>query len=150
MSNDIEIELKLPLLNGEEVESFLHKSATFKYESFQHDTKLKTHCIEYETNVDSYDQLRKILEALNFAKLVDVKKTRKAWDYMDTEVSVDSVEGLGSYIEVEYKGRLTEVKKAREHLFDVLKTIGAKTGKLDLRGYPYLVLEKQGLLGLVV
>jgi adenylate cyclase class 2 len=188
MSNDVEIELKLPLTNSKEVEALLNKQADFQYESFQHDvyynaphrnflentdnvnewlrvrltegkaqinykdfqphdTKVKTHCIEYEAGVDSEDQLGKILEALNFVKLVDVKKTRKAWHYMDTEVSVDSVEGLGDYIEIEYKGKHTDdIQTARDHLFEVLKTLGAITGELDTRGYPYLMLEKSGLL----
>jgi adenylate cyclase class 2 len=187
MSNDVEIELKLPLINIQEVEALLSEKATFRYESFQHDTyynaphrnflkdsdnvnewfrvriaegkaqinykdfqphnsKIKTHCTEYEANVDSEEQLSKILVAMDFAKLVDVKKTRKAWDYMDTEVSIDLVEGLGNYIEVEYKGKHTDVQIARDHLFEVLKMLGAKTGELDTRGYPYLVLEKHGLL----
>lgn len=187
MSSDVEIELKLPLINAREVEEKLSKKAEFKYKSFQHDTyynaphrnflansdnvnewfrvrmaggkaqinykdwqphdaKIKTHCTEYEANVDSDEQLSKILAAVNFEKLVDVKKNRKAWDYMDTEVSIDSVEDLGEFIEVEYKGKLTDVQAARDHLFEVLKILGAKTGELDTRGYPYLLLEKQGLL----
>lgn len=187
MSNDLEIELKLPLVNSKEVEAFLNKEATFRYESLQHDryfnaphrnfladsdnvnewfrvrltgdkaqinykdfqphdSNIKTHCKEYEADVSSYDQLAHILEALNFTKLIDVKKTRKAWDYMDTEVSIDLVEGLGEYIELEYKGKPTDVQTARAHLFAVLKKLGAKTGELDTRGYPYLLLEKSGLI----
>jgi adenylate cyclase class 2 len=187
MSTDVEIEIKLPLINAKEVEAALNNQAEFQYQSFQHDVyynaphrnfledsdnvnewfrvrvaegkaqinykdfqphdaKVKTHCIEYEAGVDSEDQLSKILQALNFVKLVDVKKTRKAWRYMDTEVSVDSVEGLGDFIEVEYKGKRMNIKAARHHLFEVLKTLGAQTGELDTRGYPYLMLEKLGLL----
>ena len=121
--------------------------AQINYKDWQpHDTKLKTHSTEYETNVESYEQLGKILDALNFTKLIDVKKTRKAWDYMDTEVSIDSVEELGDFIEVEYKGDLKDIDAARKHLFKVLKTLTAKTGELDRRGYPYLLLDKHGLL----
>jgi adenylate cyclase class 2 len=121
--------------------------AQINYKDFQpHDAKIKTHCIEYEANVDSEDQLNKILEALNFVRLIDVKKLRKAWHYLDTEVSIDSVENLGDFIEIEYKGSHTDVDTARDHLFAVLKKLGAKTGELDTRGYPYLLLEKRGLL----
>jgi adenylate cyclase, class 2 len=187
MSNGVEIELKLPLRNGKQVEAFLNKKAEVAYTSFQHDmyynaphrdflqdtnnvnewfrirlaegkaqinykdwlphdTKAKTHCKEFEANVDSYEQLRQILDALNFSKLIDVKKTRKAWNYADVEVSIDLVEGLGEYIELEYKGRQTDVQLARDHLFKVLGELGAKTGELDRRGYPYLLLQKRGLL----
>lgn len=187
MTKNIEIELKLPLLNGSEVAKFLTKNGTFKFEAFQHDvyynapnrnflensdnvnewfrvriangkaqvnykdwqpheSKIKTHCNEFETNVDSFEQLSEILNALNFMKLIDVKKTRKAWDYMDAEVSIDSVEGLGDFIEIEYKGEIENVEDARKHLFKILKKLAARTKELDIRGYPYLLLEKNALL----
>jgi adenylate cyclase class 2 len=187
MVKNVEIELKLPLLNGSEVEKFLAKNAEYKYESNQHDLyfnpphrdflankdnvnewlrirlsgdkaqinykdwqphdkKLKTHCQEFETNVDSYEQLDEILKALNFIKLIEVKKLRKVWLYKDAEVSIDSVEGLGQFIEVEYKGDLQDIELARKYLFDILIVIGAKTRELDVRGYPYLLLEKKGLM----
>lgn len=125
----------------------MEDKAQVNYKDWQpHDSKIKTHCKEYEANIDSYDQLSKILTALNFVKLIDVKKTRRAWKYMDTEVSLDSVEDLGEYIEIEYKGSASDVLKVREHLFTVLDTLGAQTGKLDTSGYPYLMLKKRGLL----
>jgi adenylate cyclase class 2 len=187
MSKNIEIELKLPLLNSHEVENLLSKIADFKYQSFQHDIyynaphrnflensdninewlriritdggaqinykdwqphddKIKTHCKEFEANIDSYDQLSKILDALNFIKLIDVNKTRKAWIYLDTEISIDSVDELGEFIELEYKGNIKDITLARKHLFNVLEKIKAKTKELDTRGYPYSLLKKKGLL----
>jgi len=121
--------------------------AQVNYKDFQpHDSKTKTHCIEHEADVSSAEQLTRILAALDFVKLVDVKKTRRVWMYKDVEVSIDAVEDLGDYIELEYKGNLRDVDAARDYLFAVLKEIGAETGELDQRGYPYLVLEKHGLL----
>lgn len=121
--------------------------AQINYKDWQpHDEKIKTHCKEFEANVDSYDQLAEILKALSFIKLIEVKKTRKAWNYMDTEISIDSVEELGDFIELEYKGESEDVEAARKHLFKVLETLKADTGELDQRGYPYLLLEKHGLL----
>lgn len=112
-----------------------------------HEAQVKTHATEYETDIASYDQLTKILHALDFKELIVVRKLRKAWGYMDSEVSIDVVDELGTFIEIEYKGELENVMEAREHLDAVLKKIGAKTGELDTRGYPYLLLEKKGLLG---
>ena len=122
-------------------------SAQINYKDFQpHDQVVKTHCTEYETDVASYDQLNKILAALNFVKLVDVKKLRKIWDYGDVEVSLDSVDELGDFIEVEYKGEAIGIEAARKHLFAALKELGAEPGEIDYRGYPYLLMEKKGLL----
>jgi adenylate cyclase class 2 len=122
--------------------------AQINYKDFQpHVSSIKTHCKEYETDVASYEQLTKILDALNFEKLVDVKKTRKAWEYKDTEVSVDSVTGLGEYLEVEYKGdHIDNVEAVRDYLHTIVETIGAETGELEHRGYPYLLLAKKKLL----
>lgn len=183
----VEIEIKLPIFNGDEVIAFLQKNGTFLHESSQldeyynlphrdllanpqdvtewfrirvsngqaqinykdfqpHGAKIKTHCKEYEANVDSYDHLSEILTALNFTKLVEVKKLRKSWDFQDAEISIDSVDGLGHFIEVEYRGDLDDIAAARKYLFTVLERLGAKTGESDTKGYPWLMLEKQGLL----
>jgi adenylate cyclase, class 2 len=187
MAGDIEIELKFPLKNGEELVTFLDKRASFKKESRQHDIyynppdrdllknpkdvnewfrvrlngdsaqinykdfqphgeRLKTHCIEYETDVASYDQLEKILRALGFTKLTDVKKLRKIWEYKDAEISLDAVDELGDYLEIEYKGGLTDVDEVRNYLFSILKEIRAATGEIEIHGYPYLLLVQKGLL----
>lgn len=122
--------------------------AQINYKDWQpHENSIKTHCIEYETNVDSYDQLRLILDALNFQKLIDVKKTRRAWIYMDAEISIDSVEELGEYLEVEYKGdALSDITAVRSHLHSIVRKLGAKTKGLDLKGYPFGLLEKKNLV----
>lgn len=187
MAKDIEIELKYPLKNAQEVIDFLTKKAEFKYEKSQHDiyynhpsrdfledndnvnewlrirvsggeaeinykdwqphdVQEKTHCSEYETIVSSYDQLSKILDALNFKKMVEVKKNRRSWNYKDTEISIDSVDDLGDFIEVEYKGDLSNIAETRKHLFEVMATLSADTEELDHKGYPYLLLKAKGLL----
>jgi len=70
------------------------------------------------------------LDALDFKKLIEVKKTRKAWRFMDTEVSLDTVEDLGEYLEVEYKSSLTDIAEVRVHLHKVVENLGAKKGLL--------------------
>lgn len=187
MAKDVEIELKFPLKNAQDVIALLHKEAEFKHEKSQHDVyynhpsrdfledsdnvnewlririsgdeaeinykdwqpheaKIKTHCTEYETTVASYDQLGKVLAALDFKKMIEVKKNRKSWNYKDAEISIDSVDGLGEFIEVEYKGNLGDIDEARKYLFEVMEAISAETDELDLKGYPYLLLKAKGLL----
>lgn len=187
MANNIEIELKFPLLNFQEVEKKLNLLGKFKYESYQsdyylnpphrnflenkdnvcewlrlrksnnkvqinykdwlpHNQKIKTHCTEYETNIDSFDNFYNILKALNFTDLVTVEKTRKVWNVDDVEVSADIVTGLGEFIELEYKGNLEDIDEARNYLFTFLDKLNAKTQEMDLKGYPFLLLEKQNLI----
>jgi hypothetical protein len=50
-------------------------------------------------------------------------------------------------IEVEYKGdNLESVEKIREFLQSIVTKIGAETAGLDLKGYPFGLLAKKGLL----
>lgn len=122
--------------------------AQINYKDWQpHDNSVKTHCKEYETDVQSYEQLSLILDALNFKKLIEVKKTRRAWLYKDVEVSIDEVEGLGQYLEVEYKGNdLESIEQIREFLQSIVTEMGTETKGLDLKGYPFGLLEKKSLL----
>lgn len=184
---DVEIEIKLPLLNKAVVVKFLNDHSSIASESTQHDIyfnaphrdflenkdnvnewlrirvsgnkaqinykdwqpheePIKTHCTELETSVDSFDQLDKILGALNFKKLIEVNKLRRSWIYKDIEISIDTVKGLGDYIELEYKGKINNIDEARKHLFAVLKEIKAKTKELDVKGYPYLLLKSKKLI----
>lgn len=111
------------------------------------DSKIKTHCTEFETTVASYDQLTKILGALNFKKLIDVIKYRRSWDFKDTEISIDIVKDLGEFIEIEYTGKLDNIEAIRKYLFEIMKMIPAEVGDLDTKGYPYLLLEINGFQG---
>lgn len=121
--------------------------AEVNYKDFQpHGAKMKTHCIEYETAVSSYDQLSKILDALGFRELIAVKKTRQIWMYDDVEISMDEVDELGSFIELEYKGQMSDVAEVRKYLHEVLRTIGANEGTPASRGYPHMLLISKGLI----
>lgn len=121
-------------------------TASFNYKNWlPHDEKVKTHCTEYETYVSSFDQLQKILLALNFNQLVEVKKTRKTWRLGEAEVSIDLVQNLGEFVELEYKGDGLDVDGARSYLLAILSRIGAEVTSADLKGYPFLLLERNGI-----
>ncbi len=105
------------------------------------------HCDEYETKVENIEDLRNILKAVNFKYLVTVNKERSAWSYKDYEISFDKVEGLGEFVEIEYKGEEgADPKKVTDEMLQFLKDSGCRKITRDFRGYPYLLLEKAGLL----
>lgn len=182
MNKRKEIEIKLPLVNGDEVVGFLNKAAEFEYEDRQVDKYFnpphrsfidveKIHewlrlrnsgdkfsityknwapkgfsCDEFEAKVSSFEDMELMLKALDFKDLVTVDKLRKVWRLNEFEISIDEVVDLGSYIEVEYKGDVEDVDAVVELLFGTLEKIGAKTGELDRRGYPWELLIKKGLI----
>jgi len=181
---DIEIEIKLPLSNPDDVKKFLDAQAEPKAQDiFQKDTyfvpthrnfmgvqypfewlriretdgkcsinykhfhpenaEMTTHCDEFETKIDSPESAKKIFASLDIKPIVIVEKTRSTWMFENVEVAIDDVKGLGLYIELEATLQYENPETARAYLYEVLKKLGAKVREEDVRGYPYMVLEKQ-------
>ena len=62
------------------------------------------------------------------------------------EISLDSVKELGHFIEIEAMKDFGGVEATREKLFEFAKNLGVDTSNLDLRGYPYQLMKKKGLI----
>jgi adenylate cyclase class 2 len=106
-----------------------------------------THCDEYETELGSPEQLEKLLKALDFRELVTVEKERETFNLKgELEIAMDSVKGLGKFIEIEALKDFGGVAATRQRIMDFAKSIGLDTSMLDKRGYPYLLMEKKGLI----
>ena len=118
-------------------------SYSINYKNWYFDESGKSHhCDEYETKVEDINQIKKILEVLNFKPVVKVDKLRKTWTYKDYEISIDLVKGLGDFVEIEYIGRDEKVdpKKVTEEMINFLK--GLRCGKIirNYVGYPFQLL----------
>jgi adenylate cyclase class 2 len=116
---------------------------SINYKNWQYEADGKSnYCDEYETPVESLEQLQKILNALNFKPITTVDKLRKTWLYKDYEIAVDSVKDLGNFVEIEYKGEGTIQAPAQitAEMIDFLK--GLNVGKIerDYVGYPFMLL----------
>ncbi|MFH0978380.1 MAG: class IV adenylate cyclase [Candidatus Woesearchaeota archaeon] len=109
--------------------------------------QVHTHCEEYETEVANPEQLRKIFISLDVKKLVTIEKERETYLYKDEfEVAIDKVKELGFYVEIEAKKDFGSVSAARKKIGEFAKSIELDISSPDLRGYPYLLMEKKGLL----
>ena len=93
---------------------------------------------EYETVISDADELRKILNFLDFKKVITIDKQREYWDCGDIEVALDKIEGLSTFIEAEAKGDFKDavdkenqtVKwgkylRAPDIYFEIMKKCGA-------------------------
>jgi len=100
---------------------------------------------EYETEISQPDEFRKILEFLDFKKVITINKQREYWDCGDFEVSLDDVEGLGFFVEVEAKGSFENAIKAKEECINFLDKLGIKSLENNhiKKGYPVLFLDKK-------
>lgn len=99
---------------------------------------------EYETVVSNSEELRKILNFLDFKKVITVDKQREYWDCGNIEVALDKIEGLGCFIEAEAKGDFRDSAEAKQNCFNFLAELGvenAETREIK-KGYPVLLLEK--------
>jgi adenylate cyclase class 2 len=119
--------------------------ASINYKLWQpRQAEKSTYCNEYESKITSPSDVKAILAALDFKQLIVVDKTRKSFQFEDSEISVDVIEGLGSFIEAEFNGAGEDKEAVARNLVDQLQRLGAKTGEQDYRGYPYRLLEKAG------
>lgn len=113
------------------------------YKNWHVDENGKTqYCDEYETKIESLDQARKILTAINIKPVAVVDKLRKIWIYNDYEVAVDSVKGLGEFVELEYIGKdeNADPKKVTDEMVGFLKKVGCGKITRNYVGYPFLLL----------
>ncbi len=109
--------------------------------------EVHTHCDEFETEIKNPEGLKKIFSAINLKPLVTVDKERETYDYNgEFEIALDVVKDLGHFIEIEAMKEFGTVEKAREKLFKLAKSLGVDTSNPDLRGYPFLMMEKKGLV----
>jgi len=99
---------------------------------------------EYETEISNPEEFRKVLDFLDFKKVVTVDKQREYWMCGEIEVALDIVKNLGTFVEAEAKGDFRSNKDAKKACIGFLESLGVKeVGKKQTKkGYPSLILEK--------
>jgi len=114
------------------------------YKDWHYDEDGKSqYCDEYETKVEDINQLKMILNALNFKSIVKVDKLRKTWIYKNYEIAVDSVKDLGDFIEIEYinkKDKKLDPKTITNGMVNFLKSIDCGKIERNYVGYPFQLL----------
>jgi predicted adenylyl cyclase CyaB len=103
---------------------------------------LQEYAEEYETEISRPEEFKKILNFLDFKKIITVDKQREYWDCGKFEVALDHVKDLGFFIEVEAKGSFDNTIKARKECMGFLENFGITISEKDLikKGYPDLLL----------
>lgn len=98
---------------------------------------------EYETEISQPNELRKILEFLDFKKVITVEKEREIWNCGDLEICLDKVKNLGFFIEVEAKGNFGNSIDAKKACYKFLNKLGINVTSKNIinAGYPVLLLK---------
>lgn len=99
---------------------------------------------EYETEILQPEEFKKILEFLDFKKIITVDKQREYWDCGNFEVVFDKVAGLGLFIEIEAKKGFKDTRTAKQNCINFAKELGIKNAENNYikKGYPVLLLER--------
>ena len=102
------------------------------------------HIAEYETEVSNLDATINILKGVRINKVCEVKKNRDSYIYRNLfEVSLDFVEELGYFIEIEIYDKTIPVKEANQLLLNFIKEMNLDITRRNLKGYSYLMYEKE-------
>jgi predicted adenylyl cyclase CyaB len=70
---------------------------------------------------------------------ITVEKSRRKGQFGRIEVLIDDVQGLGLYLEVAIQTEDHTIE-AQEELFEFLDKLGLDRAKIELRGYPTILL----------
>ncbi len=100
---------------------------------------------EYETEISNPEELRKILNFLDFKKIITVEKQREYWVCGNIEVALDNVKNLGYFVEAEARGDFKSNAEAKTACIKFLEGLGIKdVGRNQInKGYPVLILENK-------
>ena len=98
---------------------------------------------EYETEISNVEEFKKILEYLDFKKVITVEKNREYWMCGGIEIALDDVKGLGTFVEAEAKGDFKDDKEAKKACIDFLENLGIKDVENTQikHGYPQFFMK---------
>lgn len=135
--------LRLRRVQGSEKGVFTYKDWGAK------DVGSDVSCLELNVEVGNANMFQNLLLHQGYNVLIVLEKSRSTWIYQNTELAIDDVVGLGTYLEIEAKG-CSNVEQGKQYIDDVLiglRRIGVAMLDLeDFKGYPMLLLNKQGLV----
>ena len=121
----------------------------FTYKHGYWNKKLEhTHSDEFETKIESSEQLEKILNVLDFKNILQIDKEREVYQVSGGfEISFDKVKDLGYFIEIESNRSFGSINKTMGAIYALARSICLDPTKRDSMGYVSLMLERKKLFG---
>lgn len=114
---------------------------TYKKQHFK--GKLWIYSDEYETKIEDYDTIKKIISLLGLEPLITVHNKRKIYKYKEYEIELEDVEGLGIFIEVERISNDKDEMKVKEEIRNFIRSLKLKdVRELNIGKNQYLLSTK--------
>ncbi len=116
-------------------------------ESFSLDCKTlisgKNHalCNEYEVDLNSSKQIKKILENIGFKLFLLLRKSRVVYKYKNLKFYFDKIKGIGDGLEIESMTREDE-KKVYNNILNLAFKLGISPNEILDKSLTYLAMKK--------
>lgn len=99
---------------------------------------------EVESEIQDGGVAEQIIEAIGGERAVTVTKSRRMGSLGNLEVIIDNVEELGTFLELAVETN-DDTAAARQEIDAFLDKLGIARDRVELRGYPTILLEEQGV-----
>jgi predicted adenylyl cyclase CyaB len=115
---------------------------TFKKDFFDDDVWLYSD--ENETEIESFNDMKSILEKLGFEVLIEIINTKTKFIIDNYEIVIEKVKDLGNFLEIEIidSEGIENIEEAKEEIRTFLNALGIKVGDEMNAGKPELMLRK--------
>ncbi|SRR5260221_1499955 len=95
---------------------------------------------EIEYSVSKGEDALKLFKNLGYTNETIIDKTRKIYDYRNFEIVIDNIKNLGDFTEIELKEDFEgDIKIGRDKIYNLLKEIGFKEIRVQMRGYVSMI-----------
>lgn len=102
---------------------------------------------EYETEVNSIDIIKEILNRLGLKKLLMVKNNKSTYKFNDYEIVLEDVEDLGYFMEVEYcTSDDVDIKKVKSEIQKFIDDLNLNVSEELNMGKPEMILRSKNLV----
>ncbi len=110
---------------------------------YPENVKLSDYCDEFESKIENGEAMKKIFTNIDLQEAVVVEKHRTTWLFNDVEIVIDDVAGLWAHIELETTTAFDNPQEWKKYLYQILEKLNVHVGEVDLRWYPYRLLEQK-------
>jgi adenylate cyclase class 2 len=98
---------------------------------------------EYETEVDSLENMNNILRILGFKPFCTINKSRVVYKLKDIEISLENIADFGLGIEVEIKTSLDKVKDAKTRIDMLFKKLNISLDQIVPKSLTNVIMAQK-------
>jgi adenylate cyclase class 2 len=99
--------------------------------------------IEYETEIEDPEALKKTLELMGYHPVIGLHKTRRFATHQNWTISLDKIDELGTFVELEAITNEANAEKVQDEMWGFLKSFDIPESDRVTKGYDTLAYLKR-------